>query len=213
MLNTPTYFRLNYKGEGDLINDIHEGKIYAHDLNENIIQGLQIPDVHMFCTSKALVDPETVKKGFDAQYQSCYSIKNIYDFEDELRRCFANQFLKRLKYLDLNPNLRHEVDYAIDQKGLKFFNLFKSHLECNLFSCEIKYTKHLSTPIDDFRNANALIPATCFTKHPQYESQKEYRTILFFKYKLPFEQVKIFNFVRTGFLITMENILDFVEPC
>lgn len=87
MLGNNKYFRDNYKGEGDLINDIQEGMSTGIDKSNNRFTNVKMhPDGFIFCTSTQKVTKEYASANFDCGYDSCYCIKNVEVFIKRLQK-------------------------------------------------------------------------------------------------------------------------------
>lgn len=163
-LGTYSYFRKNYKGEGDLISDVKEGRgriIFQDNVFDNIDL---VPESYIFCTCMKLLDSEDVQEHFHEDYNDFYVITSIEAFAELICRNLANN----LTIYDIKENYRKHI--------LKFNINQLQQLRLGYILDRVQYMKDKSTRIN---NLTELLKFTNFSKDERYASQLEHRCVYY----------------------------------
>lgn len=205
MLNSNIYFRNNYKGEGDLINDIYEGRCTGVDRKNNKFTNLRTPDGYMFCTSTKKVTDEYASANFDDGYNSCYCIKDVDAFNKKILEIASRSITFDL----LHPNAISFIEGFMSTHNVSELDFFKE-LTLHTVYGVVKYIKGDMVRINDMFNRTEQLMMANLTKTPDYSAQNEYR--LAFAIYHP-RTDKYYLAQERGMLIQFDSILDYVEAC
>lgn len=210
-MGSTKYFRKNYKGESDLINDWSEGMSLSIDSHNNRLVKPISPDAFIFCTSTQKTQVEKVVEPYDASYQSCYCIKDIKAFATELSRHAMNYFQNNLKIENFPSKTITLIEEYMSRQNIDF-NIFKEELRLSINHGIVYYVKgQLNAPTEDeMGTLEWKFWVATYFKLEKYQEQSEYR----FSITIYHQPTDItFEVINDYILVDFENILDFVESC
>lgn len=171
MLNSTTYFRRNYDGEADLINDILEGRSIGMDKNNNRFENAQFqPEAYIFCSSIEKMEINSATNKFANGYDSLYCIKNKDKFLAFISKLAGEQFTEQ----HISPKSLDKIEKVCEEKKISK-DEFINGLVLEPHSNPVLYRKGSYVKINDFFNVEEQFRISIFHKPPKYIDQKEYR--------------------------------------
>ena len=201
-ISTTCYFRKNYEGEGDYINDHYEGLTGVTIPGIRITESKLCADGLIFSTVKEKLDLLVVQRDFSPKYNSCFCINDNLGFHQELTVLVQKQLTPE------NVSLGNAYS-TINTENLPQASNVHGLISLG-FQGPIAYEKDDMKFDGPLSSDNALILTHCY-KAKKFQYQHEYR---FLQLAASIEKKLIYDLEDFDYImVNNSSLLKYYEAC